>query len=102
MEIDPPEIPPATPGNPTEPPQENPPGNPRPEVPPPPREPGEPPQPDELPGSAPDEVPVRAPDGPRTPSPATDEMSDVAGNALATNPETPNVPQGTMRNYGLK
>ena len=34
MPIDPPEIPPATPGKPTEPPPEAPPGNPRPEVPP--------------------------------------------------------------------
>ena len=40
MPIEPPEIPPATPGQPTEPPPENPPGNPRPEVPPPLREPG--------------------------------------------------------------
>jgi hypothetical protein len=72
MGIEPPEIPPATPGQPTEPPREDPPGNPQPEVPPPMREPGEPPRPDELPGRMPDELPVRGPDHPRTPSPATD------------------------------
>jgi hypothetical protein len=72
MPIEPPEIPPATPGQPTEPPQEEPPGNPRPEIPPPVQEPGAPPQPQELPGRAPDEVPVRGPQGPRTPYPATD------------------------------
>jgi hypothetical protein len=43
MPIEPPEIPPATPGQPTEPPREEPPGSPRPEVPPPVREPGQPP-----------------------------------------------------------
>ena len=53
MPIEPPEIPPATPGSPSEPPLETPPGNPRPEVPPPVSEPGEPPQPDELPGQTP-------------------------------------------------
>ena len=72
MPIEPPEIPPATPGNPTEPPQEAPPGNPRPEVPPPVREPGESPRPEELPGKMPDELPVRGPQGPTTPNPATD------------------------------
>jgi hypothetical protein len=56
MPIEPPEIPPATPGNPTEPPQESPPGNPQPEVPPPMREPGEAPRPEELPGKMPDEA----------------------------------------------
>src|SRR5436305_8798146 len=61
--IEPPEIPPATPGNPTEPPQEEPPGNPRPEIPPPVQEPGAPPQPQELPGRTPDELPVRGPRG---------------------------------------
>ena len=65
MPIEPPEIPPATPGQPTEPPPENPPGNPRPEVPPPLREPGQPPQPQELPGKTPDELPIRGPNGPQ-------------------------------------
>ena len=74
MPIEPPEIPPATPGQPTEPPQEDPPGNPQPEVPPPVREPGEPPTPDELPGGMPDEFPVRGPNGPTTPGPATDAI----------------------------
>src|SRR5882724_4641458 len=55
MPIEPPEIPPATPGQPTEPPREEPPGNPRPEVPPPAREPGAPPLPQELPGKIPDD-----------------------------------------------
>src|SRR5207244_7190287 len=72
MPIEPPEIPPATPGNPTIPPAENPPGNPRPEVPPPVHEPGEPPRPDELPGKMPDGFSVRGPNRPRTPNPATD------------------------------
>ena len=75
MPIEPPEIPPATPGQPTEPPPESPPGNPRPEVPPPLREPGQPPQPQELPGKMPDELPIRGPNGPRTPNPATDQGS---------------------------
>src|SRR6185437_7126838 len=72
MGIEPPDIPPPTPGHPTEPPPEAPPGNPNPERPPPLREPGEPAPPDELPGRRPDEVPVRGPNGPRTPNPATD------------------------------
>jgi hypothetical protein len=72
MPIEPPEIPPATPGVPTIPPQENPPGSPRPEVPPPVHEPGEPPRPDELPGNHPEELPTRGPSGPTTPNPATD------------------------------
>jgi hypothetical protein len=72
MPIEPPEIPPATPGHPAEPPPEAPPGSPLPEVPPPMREPGEPPQPDELPGKIPDEMPGCGPSGPNTPSPATD------------------------------
>ena len=76
MPIEPPEIPPATPGNPTEPPQEAPPGSPRPEVPPPVREPGESPRPEELPGKMPDELPVRGPQGPTTPNPATDATRD--------------------------
>jgi hypothetical protein len=54
--VEPPEIPPATPGTPSEPPPGIPPGNPRPEIPPPVREPGEPPRPDELPGKTPDEL----------------------------------------------
>jgi hypothetical protein len=69
--IEPPEIPPATPGTPTEPPPGIPPGNPRPEIPPPVHEPGESPRPDELPGRMPDEVPVRGPPGPTAPPPAT-------------------------------
>jgi hypothetical protein len=72
MPIEPPEVPPPTPGTPTEPPPGIPPGNPRPEVPPPVREPGAPPRPDELPGKVPEEFPVRGPNGPRTPNPATD------------------------------
>jgi hypothetical protein len=101
MGIEPPEIPPATPAQPTEPPQESPPGSPRPEVPPPMREPGEPPQPDELPGHMPDELPVRGPDRPRTPSPATDAGSDAGGVDLADDgpdmiPGASDMPQGTM------
>ncbi|WP_407177854.1 hypothetical protein [Bradyrhizobium sp. STM 3562] len=76
MGIEPPEVPPPTPGHPTVPPPENPPGNPNPERPPPLREPGEPPRPDELPPGRPDEVPVRGPNGPRTPNPATDVQID--------------------------
>jgi len=72
MPIEPPEIPPATPGNPAEPPPEAPPGNPRPEIPAPVREPGESPRPEELPGKMPDEFPVRGPQSPTTPNPATD------------------------------
>jgi hypothetical protein len=72
MPIDPPEVPPATPGQPTEPPREMPPGNPRPEVPPPSRDPAQSPQPQELPGKMPDELPIRGPNGPGTPNPATD------------------------------
>jgi hypothetical protein len=90
MGIDPPEIPPATPGQPTEPPQESPPGGPRPEVPPPMQEPGEPTRPEELPGSTPEELPVRGPEGPRTPSPATDtRMSDLTHNAPHLNQAFP-------------
>ena len=73
MTIEPPEIPPATPGQPTEPPPESPPGNPRPEVPAPIHEPGQPPQPEELPGKTPYELPTRGPNGPRAPNPATDQ-----------------------------
>lgn len=71
MPIEPPEVPPAKPGQPTEPPREEPPGKPRPEVPPPVQEPGRPPQPRES-ENMPDELPVRGPKGPRTPNPATD------------------------------
>jgi hypothetical protein len=78
MPIEPPEIPPATPGNPTEPPREAPPGNPRPEIPPPVHEPGAPPQPQELPGKIPEEFPARGPDGPGAPNPATDRNSACA------------------------
>jgi hypothetical protein len=78
MPIEPPEIPPTTPGHPTEPPQEEPPGNPRPEIPPPVHEPGAPPQPQELPGKTPDELPVRGPGGPGAPNPAT-AVSDNIG-----------------------
>jgi hypothetical protein len=72
MPIEPPEIPPATPGTPTEPPLESPPGSPRPEVPAPVREPGESPRPEELPGKVPEELPVRGPSSPTTPNPAVD------------------------------
>jgi hypothetical protein len=96
MPIEPPEIPPATPGNPSEPPPENPPGSPRPEIPPPVREPGEPPQPEELPGQTPDELPVRGPDGPRTPSPATDSDNKLARPEPDVNPGQPEMPRGTM------
>lgn len=78
MPIEPPEIPPPTPGHPTEPPSEDPPAGPRPEVPPPVREPGEAPRPDELPGQVPEEFPVRGPDGPGAPSPATDAEKDAS------------------------
>jgi hypothetical protein len=77
MPIEPPEIPPPTPGTPTDPPREDPPGNPRPEVPPPMREPGAPLPPQELPGKTPDELPVRGPNGPATPNPATDQPGTV-------------------------
>jgi hypothetical protein len=69
--IEPPEIQPPSPGNPTEPPSEDPPGSPQPDVIPPPiHEPGEPPPPDDLPGKAPDEIPRRGPNSPTTPNPA--------------------------------
>jgi hypothetical protein len=85
MPIEPPEIPPATPGQPTEPPQEDPPGNPQPEAPPPMREPGEAPRPDELPGKTPDEFPTRGPNGPTAPNPATlCEFCDSLIDARAT------------------
>ena len=69
MPIEPPEIPPATPGTPKEPPPGIPPGNPNPEVPPPAHEPGMPPRPNELPGENPQEAPQRGPGGPHPPSP---------------------------------
>jgi hypothetical protein len=72
MAIDPTEVPPIKPGEPSEPPQESPPGSPRPEVPPPMQDPVEPSQPQELPGRTPEELPVRGPAGPQTPSPAID------------------------------
>ena len=97
MPIEPPEIPPATPGNPSEPPQESPPGSPLPEVPPPMQEPGEPPQPEELPGRMPEELPVRGPEGPRTPSPATDAgITGLPCSEPDLNPCQPDTPQGTM------
>lgn len=71
MPIEPPEIPPSTPGIPTEPPAGIPPGSPQPEIAPPVREPGESPRPEELPGRGPDEIPSRGPNGPLTPNPAT-------------------------------
>lgn len=64
MPVEPPDVPPATPGHPTEPPPESPPGRPDPQIPPPLHEPGEPPRPDELPGRMPDEVPLPGPNGP--------------------------------------
>jgi hypothetical protein len=98
MPIEPPEIPPATPGNPAEPPQESPPGSPRPEVPPPVQEPGEPARPEELPGRVPEELPVRGPQGPRTPPPA----ADLQGRKSDPNPGISNMSQRTMWNFGLK
>ena len=86
MPIEPPEIPPATPGHPTEPPREEPPGNPRPEVPPPMREPGTTPLPQELPGNTPEELPVRGPAGPGAPNPATDQGNNT-GRDVKARPE---------------
>ena len=96
MPIEPPEVPPATPGNPSEPPPENLPGNPQPEIPPPIQEPGESPPPEELPGRMPDELPVRGPDGPRTHSPATDSDNNQARSEPNVNPGDPEMPRGTM------
>lgn len=92
MPIEPPEIPPATPGTPTEPPPGIPPASPDPEIPAPVREPGAPPRPDELPGESPEEIPRRGPDGPQTPNPATDAVGSnwIAGSV-----------QGTRWNFGL-
>ena len=77
MGIDPPEIPPATPGQPAEAPPGVPPASPQPDIPSPVTEPGEPPRPDELPGQTPDEVPSRGPGGPDIPSPVTDSSVQV-------------------------
>lgn len=97
MPIEPPEIPPATPGMPTQPPLETPPGDPRPEVPPPMHEPGEPPRPQELPGSTPDELPVRGPSRPRTSYPATDAgFSDLPGSEPDLVPGSPDIPEQTL------
>jgi hypothetical protein len=97
MGIEPPEIPPASPGNPSEPLQESPPGSPNPEIPAPVQEPGEPPRPEELPGKMPEEMPVRGPEGPRTPSPATDAgITDLPGSQPDLNPGMPEMQQGTM------
>jgi hypothetical protein len=82
MPIEPPEIPPPTPGQPTEPPREDPPGNPNPEIPPPVHEPGAPPQPQELPGKMPDELPSRGPNSPTTPNPATDRAGTIGTDGL--------------------
>jgi len=103
MPIEPPEIPPATPGNPAEPPQESPPGSPQPEVPPPVQDPGEPATPEELPGRVPEELPVRGPQGPRTPPPATSAgMEDLQGRQPDPNPGISNMSQGKIWNFGLK
>ncbi|KQW19688.1 hypothetical protein ASC80_19315 [Afipia sp. Root123D2] len=73
---DPQEVPPAKPGQPSEPPMENPPGNPQPEVPPPANDPAEPSHPQELPGNAPDELPVRGPGAPQSPSGPVSNATD--------------------------
>jgi hypothetical protein len=96
MTIEPPEIPPTTPGHPTEPPFEKPPGAPRPETPPPMREPGEPQPPEELPGRTPDELPVRGPNGPRTPYPVTDVDEDLPGSEPDLDPGLSDLPKGSM------
>lgn len=64
---DPPEIPPPTPGTPTEPPQESPPGNPRPEIPPVIDDPANPDSPRELPPNTPEDASLRGPGAPRKP-----------------------------------
>jgi hypothetical protein len=87
MPIEPPEIPPPTPGQPTEPPREDPPGNPNPEIPPPVREPGTPAQPQELPGKMPDEIPGHGPGSPATPNPATDRAGTILADGLKQSPE---------------
>jgi hypothetical protein len=101
MPIEPPEIPPATPGNPTEPPLEKPPGDPRPETPPPIREPGEPQRPEELPGRIPDELPVRGPNGPHTPYPVTGVDEDLPGSKPDLDPGSSDLPKGAVSNDGL-
>jgi len=72
MPIEPPEIPPTTPGRPLEPPPEDPVGNPNPEVPAPVQEPDAPAPAREVPGDQPEEVPGHGPLGPTIPNPATD------------------------------
>src|SRR5258708_5289201 len=97
MGIEPPEIPPATPGTPVEPPPGIPPGNPRPEVPAPVHDPGEPPRPEELPGKMPDDVPLHGPNGPATAPPATD--ASIAGLPRPQpnlHTSASEMPQGTM------
>jgi hypothetical protein len=92
---DPEEVPPATPGTPTEPPREDEPGNPRPEIPPVVDDPAEPKSPQELPGQVPDELPVRGPQGPRTPYPVNDiDISDLPGSEPDISPSP--IPGGTM------
>lgn len=94
---DPPEIPPPTPGTPTEPPAESPPGNPQPEIPPVIDDPADPKSPRELPPNAPDEVPLHGPDGPRTPYPVNDPgIVDLPGSDPDVNPGMPQLPPGTM------
>ena len=91
MPIEPPEIPPATPGNP------------QPEVPPPVQDPGEPARPEELPGRVPEELPVRGPQGPRTPPPATSAgIEDLQGRKPDPSPGLSKMSQGTIWNFGLK
>ena len=91
------EIPPATPGHPTEPPPESPPGSPRPEVPPGVNDPDAPAPPQELPGQQPDELPVRGPKGPRTPYPVNDPgITDLPGSEPDVDPGRPLQPPGTM------
>jgi hypothetical protein len=98
MPIEPPELPPGSPGNPSEPPPENPPGNPRPEVPPPIREPGEPPRPDELPGNLPEEQPARGPGRPRFPPPQASRRPCPASNDVcAFHDGSPEFPMRSCR-----
>lgn len=92
---DPPEIPPPTPGNPTEPPEESPPGNPRPEIPTPIDDPVEPNPPRELPPDSPDEVPVPERRGPSLP-PVNDDGFDLPGSDPDVIPGAPQLPPGTM------
>jgi hypothetical protein len=87
MPIEPPEIPPPTPGQPIEPPREDPPGNPNPEIPPPVREPGAPAQPQELPGKMPDEIPGQGRNSPTTPNPARIARGTSGTDGLKQSPE---------------